>query len=612
MIRHGFKSACFAVVVLSLLRANAVLAEGIAAATVLSGNVESQTLLRHSSAKEIQFVQNRNTFRLSGELDLLAAAKTMGTSNIPGISSARTTLLYRGVYDSVYDAAPGDRQHGQERYDDLVGGSIQNLSHARRDVYKFENDLREAYLDLSLSQWPIHFRFGRQQVVWGEADHFRLMDLWNPLDLRWHMHQETKWDEIRYPLWLLKAVWNPGRLGPINDFYTELVYNPGDYKPGIITGYLPRPWALPFPYPLRQGQVQYDPVTRAYFTPEIDLQGTSDAKGDFHRNPAHTSEVGVRMHGTSQQGIEATINYFWGRGRNIGAAFPFAMKIESIDLPALPGLGAQSVGRYQVHPYDLNSVAEVYPIHVRGKLMHPYMHVFGLTLKYFDAALTGTSFRMETAYVLGSPFQTIESEKLVQATLNGKKVPGLLPTAPLGFTKRDLWSGMIGFDRANMWESLNPEYPWLLSGQLFWTYTTGRHVDLLRGNAGVSEEPYFGPVGVWMTGPHAGQNERQQNARQIGNGDNIRRWESLFTLTATSSYHNGTLVPILANIFDPVNLNNTVIWSLEYFLTNSLFLTVQQAFYTDFKAKVPSNDPWFVGGRLHRRDETGLKVTWQF
>lgn len=599
-------------VIVAILAAPAALAVDPKALSI-TGNAESQTLVRHASPDKLQLVQNRNVFRLRGEWDAMRHDWLKEAVPVSLLSSLRLNVAYRGVYESVYDIAPGDRQLGQERVDDLVGGRIGDLSRDRRDALKLDNQLREAYVDYSAGALPISFRFGLQQVVWGESDYFRLMDLWNPLDLRWHMHQEPLWDEIRMPLWLIKGLWNAGTVGPFSDVYTEVVYNPGDYTPGIVVDYLPRPWALPIPDPTRQGQIQYEGVTRANFSPQIDLQGTSVRRGDFHRNPLDASEIGARFHVTTPQGVEVTSNYFYGRGRNVGASLPLALRIESVDVPGLPGLGGVSLGNYQVDAGDPTDVRAVYPIDVKAKIVHPYLHVFGLTLKYFDANYTSTSYRMETAYVLGSPFQTIESEKLVHTTVRGRYVPALgLPTAPLGFTKRDIWSGMLGFDRPSMIESLNREAPWIFSGQFFWTYTLGRHVDLLRGNAGVSEAPYFGPTGRWVDGPFAGRTERQQDSRLAGNGDNIRRWEHLFTLSATSFYRNSTLVPIIANVFDPVNLNFIFLWSLDYFVTNELILTLRQTYCTDFRAKVPSNDPWFVGGRLHRRDETGIKLTYQF
>jgi hypothetical protein len=584
----------------------------------ISGNVESQTLARHSQIDEFQFIQNRNTLRLGVEWDWVQAGRLGGRFTVPGISDSGIVLLYRGVYDSFYDASPGGTQHGQERTDDLIGGTIEDLpERTLQHDLRFDNDLRKAYIDLQLEHLPLRLRLGRQEVVWGESDYFRLMDIWNPLDVRWHFHQEPRWEEIRTPLWLLKGVWDFDSIGPLSDVYAEVVYNPGDYKPAIISDFLPRPWALPFPDPLRSGQVQYDSVTGLHLSPVIDLQGTSTRQGDFHRNPAEASEVGLRFHAVTPQGIDFSLNYFYGRGRGVGAALPFAVDIESVELPSIPGLGGTPVGTYQIDAANPASAVPVFPINVRAEVVHPYMHIFGLTAKYFDADITGTSFRTETAYVLGSPFHTIEPGKLVpvRIVINGREIeiPGLdLPTAPLGFTKRDLWAGMIGFDRPSWIRALNKESAWVFTGQLFWTYVVGGDVDELRGNAGTSEEPYFGSIGRWTEGPFAGQAERQQDGRLPGNSDQIRRWELLFTLAATSAYWNGRLVPLIANVYDPVNRNDAVIWSLDYFLRNDVIISLTQRFFTDFGADFASNDPWFLGGRMHRRDETGIKITYQY
>lgn len=579
----------------------------------VSGNLESQTIVRHPQVDDLQWVQNRNTLRLRAEWDWMRDGKLLGQAPVPWLKDWQTVLLYRGVYDSFYDAGTGENQTGQERSDDLIGGSIADLNDSRRTDLMFENDLREAYVDLRFRHVPLRLRLGRQQIVWGEADFFRLMDLWNPIDIRWHLQQEQNWEDIRVPLWLMKGVWEFGKLGLLSDAALEVVYNPGDYRPAIVGDFLPRPWALPFPSPLRAAQIQYDPVTRFVLSPEFDLQGSSPQRGRFHRNPADASEVGTQFRFTAPPGIEMSLSYLYGRGRAVGASTPFALKIDSIDLPGIPGLGGTPIGRYQLDVSDPASAVSVYPLDVVAEVMHPYMHIVGVTAKYFDYALTGTSFRIESAFVHGAPFQTIDADKLVPVTIRGQVVPlfGNL-TAPLGYERRDQWSGMLGFDRATFLRRLNREAPWVFSGQFFWTYTLGADVDELRGNANTSESPYYGPIGVWLDGPNVGRKERAQDPRLVGNGDNIRRWEHLITLVATSFYDNGRLIPTLGTVIDPVNANQQVLWSVDYSLTNSVILTVQQRYFTDYGADVASNDPWFAGGRNHRRDETTLKATYQF
>ena len=144
------------------------------------------------------------------------------------------------------------------------------------------------------------------------------------------------------------------------------------------------------------------------------------------------------------------------------------------------------------------------------------------------------------------------------------------------------------------------------------------------GNGSTGDSPYFGTLGVWRSGPYAGQIEREQRGNTaapggkradplaFGNGDNVRQWEHLVTLAATSFYRGGTLVPFVADAWDFVNDNNEVLWNIDYYFTNDLILTLQQKFFMTYGSKAPSNDPWFAGGRFSRRDETGIKVTYQF
>jgi hypothetical protein len=172
---------------------------------------------------------------------------------------------------------------------------------------------------------------------------------------------------------------------------------------------------------------------------------------------------------------------------------------------------------------------------------------------------------------------------------------------------------MAGFDRPTWIRFLNSKATWFLTGQFFWTYVTG-NVNNLCGNAPVGDFPYYGPVGKWMSGPFAGLSERQQNANPgvAGNGDNIRRWEHLITFAASSFYRSGTVVPFIASAWDPVNDNELISWSVAYYYSNNFIITLEQNFFTTYGSKAPSNDPEETGGRFDRRDETGIRLTYQF
>ena len=594
----------------------------------LSGNLETQNLVRHPTTDKFQFIQNRNTVRLRVDYDWLQDGLLIGKIDVPFIERSKLFLLYRGVYDGVYDIAPTDRQVGQERFDDIIGGSLSRLSNNTRTGFKLENTLREAYVDLKVKDAPLSFRLGRQQVIWGESDQFRIMDIWNGLDTTWHFQQES-WDNIRVPLWLGKGLWDMGEVGPISNAFLEVVYNPFDFQPGIKAGFLPQPWALPFADPLRAGQIQaLNATTPVYLSPQFNLGNTSYRIGDFHRNPQDASEVGTRLHGVTPQGVELSVDYLYGRGRGVGASSPFGVKINSIKTPAnfIPANALQGqtfLGK------------RVFPALVDAEVVHPYMHIFGLTGNYFEGDFTQTVFRMEQAYALGEPNQSIADGDRVnvqncntvtydasgQAHMSNCSTSSI--KGPLGFTKRDVWTGMLGFDRPTWIKFLNPRATWFLSGQFFWNYYPG-NVSKLVGNSGAGDAPYFTPttaglpgsstggVGTWVGGPFNGRQERLQDSSFVGNGDQIRRWEHLITIAATSFYRGGTVVPFVANAWDPVNMNDEILWMCDFYYTNDFIIQLNQKFFTDFGANVPSNDPWYAGGRFHRRDETGIKLTYQF
>lgn len=60
-------------------------------------------------------------------------------------------------------------------------------------------DLREYYVDLGLTE-RVALRLGRQQVVWGETDFFRAMDIIHGFDYSWRFFLEPENEELRKPL----------------------------------------------------------------------------------------------------------------------------------------------------------------------------------------------------------------------------------------------------------------------------------------------------------------------------------------------------------------------------------------------------------------------------
>lgn len=77
----------------------------------------------------------------------------------------------------------------------------------------------------NITKGPLFLRIGRQNLSWGEADAFRLLDQINPLDNGFGGFT-TALDERRIPLFMLRAQWNFGRVGPIQDLTLEGFVSP--------------------------------------------------------------------------------------------------------------------------------------------------------------------------------------------------------------------------------------------------------------------------------------------------------------------------------------------------------------------------------------------------
>jgi hypothetical protein len=196
---------------------------------------------------------------------------------------------------------------------------------------------------------------------------------------------------------------------------------------------------------------------------------------------------------------------------------------------------------------------------------------------------------------------------------------------------------MVGFDRPTWIRWLNRKSTWFITTQLFTVHIPGRKVGKLRGFGSALRSPYFnGPFestegfGVWDSCTaeaesegrcFTGLTERVQDARfrpsSSGDfliagkppGDNVKKWEFMWTFAAQSTYRGGSVTPLFITLFDPINLWIAPQLEINFLYTSNLILTLQERVIIPMDP--PTNDPWFVG-RFGRRSETALRLTYQF
>lgn len=79
----------------------------------------------------------------------------------------------------------------------------------------------------------LSMRLGKQQVVWGKTDLFRVLDVINPVDYSRHnIYDEL--EDIRIPQWMLKMDWRMGATSVFNDSNIQLVWNFDKFRPSNL------------------------------------------------------------------------------------------------------------------------------------------------------------------------------------------------------------------------------------------------------------------------------------------------------------------------------------------------------------------------------------------
>jgi hypothetical protein len=531
--------------ILSLLLAlTIVLGVPAARATVSSDRYEIQARLsvqnsfQHNGTSSIDWVQERNELRFDMKYDLVPA----GQPFLGFISKAKANMLYRGRYDSVFDLRDA---YSKRNYN--------------RDDFRFpEGEYpREMFLDLEFTGAlrPLGIRIGRQQVVWGEADLFRSIDVVNPLRLDQNELLGEDFADYREPLWIAKFLYDIGAVGPfVENGGLEFFYSPNSrpitnrlvfgeaFRLGVdqnnsLTGFTRRN-SLPFsqvryPWELsRIGPYKTDAQDFAEVGPPF---GTADFVYLVHDDSSKSwfsfqqSMAGLRFLGQLAGGVDFTLNYIFKRAELPGTALeanalfdpnpPLGRQDGGFNARA--DLLAQAILAGPSGPAHDDLVRRCVfghePLFVLGSIhgsgrplsacqpvtfWYPWTHILGFTATYNDNAYTGGVFRLEESISTKEPRNGVPP-------LAGPRA-GNYPTTRDFATNamRDtmVWRSMVGFDylraidltAARKWpqpfRSLFGQDQWLLTMQFFDEYYSHADHQIGLGDSVTDREQQFNPL----------------------------------------------------------------------------------------------------------------------
>ncbi len=598
----------------------------------ISGNIETQNLIRLRKTFQMQPVQQRNTLRLQYEHALVKNGKLLGGNiQIPFIKNVDFFGYYRGVYDSIYDIAPGGILRTQ---DGGRGTKISDIPNRVRSDIAFENNLREIFLDIRTNS-PLSFRIGRQQIVWGNSLTPGVWDTNNTIDAGWHGNQElgllgkVGFSELRNPFWAIKGLVDLGSLGPLSNAFVEFYDAPFGFIP-TRTPQQPAPWGLPFLSPFRAGLVVdagaadgnggvpeglvllqpcFDTTGNtqpngASHTPNSifadsaatgfcdskGLRRTRFAQGLYDRNSVtDTNQFGIRGGGSLPFGLGFTLDYVYRRssGADILGSLPIKVQVGavtsnqlgfvSLDLLRLEGLSHQTFD-----PVLKTNRTVLGYLRVPIEHYHPYIHTVGFTTDYADEEYTGAVFNWDVAYRLGVPVGT--------AFQGGN-----------GIKKKDIVSTSLLIDRQIWIRPLNNRSTFTT---LFYTLFINirdhesLHVDPTTGLA------INGDVGI----PNSALIPKAVG--ELDRIDKVREFEGFSLLAMTNFYRGGTIVPLVAILNDWMNApSQEFLFLLDFYPTNNIVLELQGKIFTNYGRNV---DEPFGLGRFSQYDEVGFKATYQF
>ena len=255
----------------------------MAGATTRVGNSEIQLVYEMQQAMQFkgdptnnaEWVQWRNEMRLEYQYeDLVEDNKIFGQYTIPFIRKADFSLMYRGRVDPVYIV--------RDKYRELYNDN-------QTDHFLFpENDIREINLDTDFGEvfgHKLSMRLGKQQIVWGESNLFRSIDIVNPLRIDQNGFVGEAFEDFRTPIWAVKFLYDIGNVGTIaSNVGVELFYTPR-WRPGSNHLILEGGWDLQY----RDPRIYKDAPDGINFIPQL---GNNKKYGRVRNSMAQAQENG--------------------------------------------------------------------------------------------------------------------------------------------------------------------------------------------------------------------------------------------------------------------------------------------------------------------------------
>ena len=299
--------------------------------------------------------------------------------------------------------------------------------------------LRELYVDATLlgsGDNEINFRLGKQQVIWGRTDLFRVLDVINPVDYsRNNIYDEL--EDIRIPMWMLKADFRFGATGSFDDLNMQVVWNFDKFRPNNL-GQCGTPNVILDAGCFFRGMKNLwdNGGTVANFAP---FDPADPSLGLLATNFGPQT-IGIRNVDLPSWKLSNTQLGF----KVEGVSGDFGWSVNALTYRSqLPSLRAGGVE--VVNPFT-GGEAQTYDHLIAFDVAFPRINLIGASVDYYSQAID-TVFRVEIAGTQGEEFANTLRPEL--------------------YSESDAVRFVIGADKNFFIRSLNKDRAFLISGQIF-------------------------------------------------------------------------------------------------------------------------------------------------
>ena len=317
-----------------------------------------------------------------------------------------------------------DRRGCIDGYMDAKGWELASPEfNSRADV------IREAYLDATIalrSGHEIAFRLGRQQVVWGRTDLFRVLDVINPVDFsRQNIYEEL--EDIRIPMGILNMEYRAGAAGMFEDLNFQLLWKFEQFRPHSL-GQGGSPYAI-----LQAGD---------FFRAMNNCWDNGCTVGNFAFGAAATDfgprQIGIRRADMPNWSVDSTDVGMRMEGVYKGVGFSANALYYNSQLPSLRG------GITSVDPFT--GASGVYPYALAFDIAFPRIFLVGGSADFYVDPIK-SAFRVELAHTTGEEFANTMRPRL--------------------FSESNVIRYVVGWDRPTFIPLLNNNRAFLISAQVF-------------------------------------------------------------------------------------------------------------------------------------------------